>query len=178
MDTSASPTGVAAGVPVGRWTIDPGNSAAEFAVRNFGVNTVRGTVPIREATVVVAENDRISTVHAGLHLAGIDTANAKRNRDLRGHRLLDTEQFPDLTFTATEVRANEDGWLLTGSMTAHGATIPLTLDVTLTTGPTNGQFTVHATTTFDRRDLGIKAPRLVIGHDVRIQIDAQFRTWE
>ena len=135
MDTSASPTGVAAGVPVGRWTIDPGNSAAEFA-------------------------------------------NAKRNRDLRGHRLLDTEQFPDLTFTATEVRANEDGWLLTGSMTAHGATIPLTLDVTLTTGPTNGQFTVHATTTFDRRDLGIKAPRLVIGHDVRIQIDAQFRTWE
>jgi hypothetical protein len=32
----------------------------------------------------------------------------------------------------------------------------------LPTGPTNGQLTVRATTRFDRRDLGIKAPRLMI----------------
>ena len=75
MDTSAAPTAVAPAFPVGRWTIDPGNSTAEFAVRNFGVNTVRGIVPIRDATIVVAEGQQISAVRADLHLAGIDTAN-------------------------------------------------------------------------------------------------------
>jgi len=175
MDTSAAPTAVAVAVPVGRWTIDPGNSTAEFAVRNFGVNTVRGIVPIREATVVVAEGQQISAVRAGLHLPGIDTANAKRDKDLRGRRLLDTDQFPDLTFDATDVRATGDGWLLTGTLAAHGTTIPVTLNATLTAGPTNGQFTVRATAHFDRRDLGIRAPRLMIGRDVLVQIDAHFR---
>lgn len=175
MDTSAAPTAVAVAVPVGRWTIDPGNSTAEFAVRNFGVNTVRGIVPIREATVIVAEGQQLSAVRAGLHLVGIDTANTKRDKDLRGRRLLDTEQFPDLTFDATDVRATGDGWLLTGTLAAHGTTIPVTLNATLTAGPTNGQFTVRATTRFDRRDLGIRAPRLMIGRDVLVQIDAHFR---
>jgi polyisoprenoid-binding protein YceI len=175
MDTSAAPTAVAVAVPVGRWTIDPGNSTAEFAVRNFGVNTVRGIVPIRDATIDVAEGQQLSAVRAGLHLVGIDTANTKRDKDLRGRRLLDTEQFPDLTFDATDVRATGDGWLLTGTLAAHGTTIPVILNATLTAGPANGQFTVRATTRFDRRDLGIRAPRLMIGRDVLVQIDAQFR---
>ena len=175
MDTSAVPTGVEVGVPGGCWTIDPGNSSAEFAVRNFGVNTVRGIVPIREATVVVAQHNRISTVHATLHLAGIDTANTKRDKDLRGRRLLDTEQFADLTFDATDNRVTDDGWRLAGTLAAHGTTIPVTLNATLTSGPMNGQFTVRATTRFDRRDLGIKAPRLMIGREVIVQINAQFR---
>jgi polyisoprenoid-binding protein YceI len=176
MDTAAAPTDVAVTVPVGRWEIDPGNSTAEFAVRNFGVNTVRGIVPIREATaVVVAQGHGITAVHAGLHLAGIDTANTKRDKDLRGRRLLDTEQFPELTFDATHIQGTTEGWRLTGSMTAHGATIPVTLDATLITGPTKGQLTIRATTRFDRRDLGIKAPRVMIGHDVQVQINAQFR---
>ena len=175
MDTSSAPTGVAAEVPVGRWTIDPESSPRVCAARKSGDNTVRGVVPSGGATVVVAESDRISTVHARLHLAGIDTANTKRDKDLRGRRLLDTEQFPDLTFNATGTRATGDGWLLTGTRAAHGTTIPVTLNATLTVGPTNGQFTVRATTRFDRRDLGIRAPRLMIGRDVLVQIDAQFR---
>lgn len=176
MDTAAAPADVAVHVPVGRWTIDPGNSTAEFAVRNFGVNTVRGIVPLREGTVVVAENHQINAAHATLHIAGIDTANAKRDKDLRGRRLLDTEHFPNLAFDATHIQATNGGWRLTGNLAAHGATIPVTLDATLTTGPTNGQLTIKATARFDRRDLGIRAPRLMIGHEVLVQINAQFRT--
>jgi polyisoprenoid-binding protein YceI len=176
METSAAPVDIAVHVPVGRWTIDPGNSTAEFAVRNFGVNTVRGIVPLREGTVVVAENQQISAVRATLHLAGIDTANTKRDKDLRGRRLLDTEHFPDLAFDATHIQGTTGGWRLTGNLAAHGATIPVTLVAALTTGPTNGQLTIRATTGFDRRDLGIRAPRLMIGRKVHVQINAQFRT--
>ena len=76
----------------------PQGSSASFSVSNFGVNTVRGIVPIRAATVVVAADRLINRVHATLDLAGIDTGNARRDKDLRSHRLLDTDQFPDVTF--------------------------------------------------------------------------------
>ena len=175
MDTSTTTTVFVDAVPVGSWTIELGTSTAEFAVRNFGVNLVRGIVPISDATVVIAKDNRISAVHATLHLAGIDTANTKRDKDLRGRRLLDTDQFPDLTFDSAEARSTSTGWLLTGTITAHGASIPVVLDATVVSGPTNGQLTVRATTRFDRRDLGIRAPRLMIGRDVLVRLEAQFR---
>lgn len=174
MTTSPAPAGVALAAPVGRWTADPGSSTAAFAVRNFGVNTVRGTAPIREAVAVVAEGGRISTVRAVVQLAGIDTANSRRDLDLRGRRLLNTEQFPELVFEAADARASADSWRLAGTVTARGVSIPVVLDATLTTGPTDGLVTIRATTRFDRRDLGIRAPRLLIGREVQVQITAQF----
>ena len=86
-------------------------------MRNFGLSTVRGIVPISSATVVCEGGEpggRVTAVHADLDLAGIDTANARRDKDLRGSRLLDTDRYPELTFDCTEVRATADGWQLHG----------------------------------------------------------------
>lgn len=163
-------------IPAGEWTIVPQGSAASFSVSNFGVNTVRGTVPIRTASVVVASDRLISRVHATLDLAGIDTGNARRDKDLRNHRLLDTDQFPAVTFACTDILTTDDGWRLTGTLEAHGTTIPVTVDAELTTGPANGSLSVHATAKFDRRALGIKAPRLMIGREIAVEINAEFRT--
>ena len=175
MDTSARVASDANAVPLGRWTINPADSTAAFSVRNFGVNTVRGTVPIRDASVVVAAGGRITAVHAVLDLFGIDTSNPKRDRDLRGHRLLDTEQFPQLEFDATDNSAAVDGWRLGGTLTCRGVSIPVELDATPTARSTNGQMTVRAVTRFDRRDLGIRAPRIMIGRQVLVEITATFR---
>jgi len=173
MDTSAAIKG--ATVPVGAWAIVPRNSTAAFAVRNFGVKTVRGIIPIKDATVVISDPQRISAVHATLDLAGIDTANSKRDKDLRARHLLDTEQFPDLVFDTATVTATQDGWQLTGTLAARGTSTPISVDAVLVDGPTAGLLTVRATATLDRRALGIRAPRLIIGRDVRIEVTAQFR---
>ena len=175
MDAFAAIAGTEATIPVGRWLIDPASSTASLLVRNFGVHSVRGIVPIREATAVVTEGDRVATVHAVLNLAGIDTANTKRDKDLRGQRLLDTERFPDLLFDATDIQATTGGWRLNGTLTAHGTTIPVTLDGRFASGPTKGWLTIQATTRLDRRDLGIRAPRFLIGTEVLIEITARFR---
>jgi len=175
MDSSTAPAASAVELSPGQWTIDPRNSTASFAVRNFGVNTVSGVVPIRNATVVVAEGQEVASLRATLNLAGIDTANSKRDNDLRGQRLLHTEKFPDLAFDATETQRRGEGWRVTGTLSAHGASIPVTLDAELITVATNGELTIRATTRFDRRDLGIRAPRLLIGREVLVDITAKFR---
>ncbi|MET0865473.1 MAG: YceI family protein [Nakamurella sp.] len=175
METTAGLADVAVPVPIGRWLVDPGSSTASFAVRNFGLHTVRGIVPIREATAVVAEGHRVTAVHAVLNLAGIDTANTRRDKDLRAPRLLDTGQFPELVFDATDSAPTTGGWRLNGTLTAHGVTIPITLDGVLAAGPTNGGLTIAASTRLDRRDLAIKAPSMLIGHEVLVEINARFR---
>lgn len=165
-------------VPVtGQWSIVRRNSTAGFAVRNFGVHTVRGIVPIKDATVVCGDEPGggVREVHATLDLAGIDTANPRRDKDLRARRLLDTDHHPDLAFDCSGVRTTSEGWQLAGILTAHGNSTPVTVDAVRTAGPVNGLLTVRATTTFDRRELGITAPRALIGQQVVVQVDAQFR---
>ena len=108
-------------------------------------------------------------------LRRIDTGNVKRDKDLRGARFLDTAQFPDVTFECTEIRTSADGWRLAGTLEAHGTTIPVTVEAEPTSGPANGSLSVHATAKFDRRALGIKAPRLMIGREIVVEISCDFR---
>lgn len=172
------------GGAAGYWAIVPGNSTAGFAVRNFGLRMVHGVVPIVDATVVVSgAADRatvptvagVSEVHLTLSLAGIDTANVRRDHDLRARRLLDTEHHPDLLFACGDVRADTTGWRLDGTLTAHGCSTAVTVDAVLVSGPVRDHVTVRATTTFDRRALGIRAPRFMIGRDVVVTVTTQFR---
>jgi polyisoprenoid-binding protein YceI len=148
-------------------------SCARFAVRNFGVRTVCGSIPIREASVQVDRAGRPTTVDATLDLASIDTANVRRDRDLAKPGLLGTEHHPNLTFHGYRVVADENGWQVTGTLAARGATTDVVMDVHVVAGGDDMDLlTVHATTCFDRRELGITAPRFMIGRRIAVTIDA------
>jgi polyisoprenoid-binding protein YceI len=160
----------------GRWDVQNTLSCARFAVRNLGWKTVRGSVPIRDAAVQVDRTGQPVSVDATLELAGIDTANPRRDRDLAKPRLLGTEHYPTLTFQGYRVETDESGWKVTGTLTAHGATTDVLLDVRVVDGAgAPDQVAVHASTSFDRRELGIQAPRFMIGREVTITIDAVLR---
>jgi polyisoprenoid-binding protein YceI len=150
-----------------RWQLVAAESRAGFAVRNLAVRTVRGQVPISSGWADVDASGRPVSVHAELDLTGIATGITRRDRDLRKPRLLATERFPSLAFTSGLVERDEEGWQLHGRLAAHGAEIDVVLAVS-----GNGGGRVHATTAFDRRDLGIRAPRLMIGHRIDVTIDA------
>ena len=155
-----------------RWELMTSLSSAGFTVRNLG-RTVRGQVPIRSASVEVDGVGRPISVHAELDLGSIDTAHARRDRDLRKPHLLNSDRFPTMTFTSTNVEAHDDGWLLSGPLAARGAEIDVTL--TTTVRHDGEHVTVHGTAVFDRRALGIRAPRLMIGRRIEVAIDAVLR---
>jgi polyisoprenoid-binding protein YceI len=149
-----------------RWTVQHTLSCASFAVRNLGLRTVRGRVPISHAAVVVDTDGNPVEIHAELDLAGLDTANARRDRDLAKPSLLDLAKFPSLTFSGGPGEATAAGWTVPGRLSAHGSTIEITLHVVR-----DGE-QIIATTSFDRADLGIRAPRLMIGRRITVRIDA------
>jgi polyisoprenoid-binding protein YceI len=158
-------------VAVGRWIVDPGRSTATFTVRNFGVRTVRGSVPVLGGAVEVSEDGSPRLVHAELDLGGIATGNRRRDADLRKPALLALDAHPVLTFRADDFEDGPQGWRALGSLRARGTTCPLTvLGVPATTGE---DLHLVGTAVLDRTALGIRAPRLLIGRDVAIVVD----TW-
>jgi polyisoprenoid-binding protein YceI len=157
----------------GRWDVQNSLSCARFAVRNFGVRTVHGRIAIGEASVQVDRAGRPTTVDATLDLTSIDTANVRRDRDLAKPRFLGSELYPTLTFHGHQVVADENGWKVTGTLAARGATTDVLLDVHVVAGGDDMDVvTARATTSFDRRELGIAAPRFMIGRRISVTIDA------
>jgi polyisoprenoid-binding protein YceI len=166
--TTTSPVALA----TGRWTVDPAHSTATFRVGNLG-RTVTGTVPITEGTVDIDGHGRPSTITGSLDLGAIDTGNARRDKDLRKPKFLDLDRHPALTFTAHTITAMPAGWQVTGHLTARGTSIRLAGDAVV-----SGQgrtATVAARTQLDCRALGIRAPKIMIGHQIDITITAAIR---
>jgi polyisoprenoid-binding protein YceI len=158
----------------GRWELVNSLSAARFTVRNLGLFRVTGQVPVVEAFVDIDHLGRPVGIQAELDLAGIDTGNPRRDHDLRTPRLLDGDRCPAMRFTATT--SDVDEAQLAGQLVARGraANLVLTIEQVRETGP--GVVSVHATTQFDRRELGITAPRFLIGTCIKITLDAAFRS--
>jgi len=151
----------------GTWTVRSGRTTASFEVRNFGFNRVPGTIPVRTGTVEVRDGE-VTAVRAELDLGALDTQNERRDADLRKPNLLDSAAEPVMTFTATGVRRQDNGWEVTGELRLRGTSCPLTLTVEPATGSR-----VRATGTLDRAPLGMRVPRAVIGRYVRIVVEAE-----
>ncbi len=166
--TTTSPAKLAAG----HWTVDLAHSTANFRVGNLG-RTVTGTVPIIEGIVDVDGDGLPSAITGSLDLAAIDTGNARRDKDLRKPKLLDLDRHPTMTFAAETVTASSAGWRVTGHLTARGTSVPLAGDAEVREQGRSA--TVTARTRLDRRTLGIRAPRAMIGHTVDITVTATIR---
>jgi len=166
--TTTSPAGLA----TGRWMVDPAHSIATFRVGNLG-RTVTGTVPITEGTVDIDGSGQPSAITGTLDLGAIDTGNARRDKDLRKPRRLDLDRHPTMTFAADTITASPTGWQVTGHLAARGTRVRLAGDVEASGQDRSATVTAH--TRLDRRTLGIRAPRITIGHRIDITVTAAIR---
>jgi polyisoprenoid-binding protein YceI len=168
MMTTIAPVTLAAG----QWTVDVEHSTATFTVGNLG-HTVTGTVPILDGTVEIGPGGLPSAICGSLDLGAIATGNPRRDKDLRKPKLLDLDRYPVSTFEADRMAASPGGWSVSGYLTARGTRTRLAGDVELSA---NGQeATLTARTQLDRRALGLRAPKLMIGHLVDITVTAIIR---
>ena len=165
-----SHTEAVTGIPTGRWVLHT-PSTAIFRVRNLGVKTVQGTVPISSAEVTVA--DGVCSVHAELDLSRIYTGNSKRDADLAKPKLLDTRQFPTMTFDGSGPWVLAGEQLMTGIFAARGHSIELELKYTVERCA-DYELSVRGSGGFDRLDLGIKAPSFMIGRRIDMELSVPF----
>ncbi|MGN6606365.1 MAG: YceI family protein [Jatrophihabitans sp.] len=165
------------GLRTGRWTAASTLTSATFTVRHaLGLARVQGCVPVVDASVDVDASGRPAAVSATLDLTRIDTGNRRRDADLQQPRLLDTASAPTLTF-AGRVVTTDAGVEVVGRLAGRAAADVVLRVVEIDDGGDGGDGSVHvvATTRLDRRALGVRAPRVLIGRVVQIRLDLTFR---
>lgn len=167
------------------WTIDPAHSHAGFAVRHLVISTVRGEFGKTTGSVVLDEQDVTkSTVEATIDATTIDTRVPDRDADLRSPNFFDVAKYPTLTFKSTNVEKAGDGQLkVTGNLTLHGVTRPITLDVTGPTGEIKDPWGktrrgLSATGKLNRKDFGLTWSKMietgpVVSDEVAIDIEVE-----
>jgi polyisoprenoid-binding protein YceI len=105
-------------IPAGSWAVDPVHSSVGFAVTHNGVTTFRSGFGRYEARLSGGEQPRLE---GSVEVESI----AIEDEMLKGHLLspefFDTQRFPQLRFTSTELSVGEDGTLrILGELEIHG----------------------------------------------------------
>lgn len=100
---------------------------------HFGFSNPSGRFGITEGTLVLDEAaPEKSTVDVTIDVAGLVTGIPKFDDHLKSEDFLNTEKFPTATFKSTAVEVTgENTAKVTGDLTLHGVTKPVTLDMKL-----------------------------------------------
>jgi polyisoprenoid-binding protein YceI len=166
------------------WKIDPAHSSIEFAVKHMMITTVKGRFTDVTGTVTIDNtNPAASKADITINAASVDTRESQRDTHLRSADFFDVERFPHLTFHATRIEGDAHEFKLTGDLTIHGVTRPVTLDVAHEgrgKDPWGGERVGYsATGKIKRSDYGLtwnaalETGGWLVGDDVKITLDVQ-----
>ena len=161
------------------WVPDKAHSGVDFSILHLSLSKVRGRFGNIGGSIVTNDADITkSTVNVTIDVTSIDTGVSQRDSDLKGPNFFDAAQFPTATFVSTSVAKSGGGLTISGNLTLHGVTKPVTLTVEGPTGPIQGMdkkqhMGFSGTTTISRTAFGVgaKVPSAVVGDDVQLTID-------
>ena len=166
------------------WKIDPAHTSVEFAVRHMMITTVKGRFTGVDGSVTIDEaQSSAARVDVTIDAASIDTREPQRDTHLKSGDFFDVEKFPTLTFRGTRIDGDAQAFQLTGDLTIHGVTRPITLDVTHEgrgKDPWGGERVGYSATGKLRRgDYGLtwnaalETGGFLVGDEVKISLDIE-----
>ena len=153
----------------GTYVLDPAHTRIGFVARHAMVTKVRGQFNEFEGSGVVDATDFTkSTVTVTIQAASIDTRNEQRDAHLRSNDFLAMEEYPQITFVATDVRQSGPTSLeLTGDLTIRGVTNSVTIPF---------EFEGAATDPFGNQRVGFEGSAVINRKDYGITWNAALET--
>jgi polyisoprenoid-binding protein YceI len=158
------------------YVIDAAHSGVTFQISHMGVSYIPGRFNQFSGNFTIDTSDPAkSSFSLTIKTESVDTNNSKRDEHLRAPDFFNAKQFPTITFASTAVKAVEGGYEVTGDLTMHGETKPITFSLkggktaefppkVIRTGFTSPQIVIK------RTDFGVGKPMPVLGNEVYITI--------
>lgn len=141
------------GTLTGSWILDPARSQVLLKSRHtWGLLPVRGV--FRQVTgngTVTAAGQVTGTVTVAA--GSVDTKNNKRDEDLRSANVFDVANHPDITYTIDSAQPASGSVRVTGNLTVHGRTRPLSFDAEVSAAA--DEVRLNATIRVNRGDFGL-----------------------
>lgn len=168
--------------PAGEYTIDPAHTRITWKLSHLGTSFYNGWFAKFDAKLDFDPSaPEKSKLEASIDTASVFTLDPKFNEEIASAKFLDAAKTPTITFKATGLKkTGANTGTMTGDMTLHGVTKPVTFDVTFIGGmqsPLKNAYVIgfSATTTFKRSEFGItEYLDFGLGDDVTVTVDTEF----
>ena len=172
---STDPTSVQAG----SYGLDTSHARVAFSVDHMGFSTWYGDFAgVTGGLTLDPKNITASKLEISIPAASITTTNARVDGELKDW--FEAAKYPTITFRSTAVtQTGKASAKVTGDLTFHGVTKPVTLDVTFHGAGANVMskaYTVgfDATGSLKRSDFGVSKYVPVVGDKIDLFISAPF----
>jgi polyisoprenoid-binding protein YceI len=163
------------------YTLEPDYTQGVFRWNHLGFSNPAAQFAQGEGTLEFDQADAAkSSVKVSIPLGSLNTGVPALDEHLRSTDFFDTARFPSATFKSTRVEkgAAPDHLKVTGDLSLHGMTKPITLDVAVikigsnprTSLPTIG---FEATTTLKRSDFGLGKFAPQVSDEIQMHITSQ-----
>ena len=158
------------------FTVDPVHSGVYFKILHLGLSNVFGRFNEFSGTFTIDPNDASKSAFAmNIKTNSVDTNNGARDNHLRSPDFFNVKQFPAIEFRSTSVKAVNGGYEVTGNLTMHGETKPISFTLiggkkAEMKGVTRTGYTTELV--LKRTDFGVGAnvPPAALGEEVHIAI--------
>jgi polyisoprenoid-binding protein YceI len=177
VDTSA--------IPSGRYMLDPTHASLHFKVSHMGYSTYVARFNDIEATFLFdSAAPEKSALDVTIAANSVDTGYGRMDEVLNSAKFMHSQRFPEILFAASGITLIDDkNGVIDGALTFHGVTRQVPLYVTFNGGAKNqlnGKYTLgfSATATFQRSNFNMNAYIPLVGDEVTIEIEAEFRKKE
>ncbi len=161
------------------WKADGAHSKVGFGITHLMISEVEGHFGEFDITATADDAFSQPSFMVDLKTASIDTHNDRRNEHLRSADFFDAEAHPSISFKTTSFeKTGEKTFNLTGDLTMHGVTKPVTLE-----GKLNGIITdersqklkagLKLTGTVNRLDFKVGGETPTLGDEVAMTINLE-----
>ncbi|MFL5786685.1 MAG: YceI family protein [Flavisolibacter sp.] len=169
------------------WKNDKMHSKLTFTVTHLMLSDIDGLFKNFDVTITSSKpdfSDAVFTLTADA--SSLNTDVEMRDNDLKSANFFEVAKYPSITFKSTSITAaGKDHYKLTGNLTMHGVTKPVTMDL-LYRGTIQHPMTkkddagFKLTGVLKRSDfnIGSKYPSAMISDDVTIKADGEFAKTE
>ncbi len=168
------------GVQAQTWNVDKAHAKLGFSITHLMISDVEGSFKTFEATITSSKDDLSDAVFdISADIAGIDTDNENRDKDLNSEGYFNAAAFPKLTFKSTSfTKVEGNKYKLVGDLTIKGVTKSVELAVTVN-GPIDRRgkkvIGLKVTGMFKRTDFGVGKPGgAMLSEEVNLIANGEF----
>jgi polyisoprenoid-binding protein YceI len=165
-----------------KWVVNKPHAKVGFTVTHLSISDVDGNFKKFDATLTSSKPDFSDAVfEVTMDVASVNTDNDMRDNDLRSDHFFDAAKYPTITFVSKSItKTGDKTYKLTGDLTMHGVTKPVTLDMVLTGTGKNMQNQkpiagFKVTGTINRNDFGVgHMPSAMVSDEVQLRAVGEF----
>jgi polyisoprenoid-binding protein YceI len=170
-----------AAVQAGSYAIDSSHTLVQFSVNHFGISDYFGTFPGATGSLTIdPKNIATAKLDVTVPVASLSTTNATLDKELVSADWFDAARYSSIRFVSTKVtRTGPSAATVTGNLTMHGVTKPVTLAASFNAAavnPLSKAYTLgfKATGVIKRTEFGVSKYAPLVSDETTLTITSAF----